>query len=448
MATPPLNRDFEQRPYWWATMPALPDRSGRQLPDTADVVVIGGGYTGVAAARKFALQGARPVVLEAHTLGWGASTRNGGIAHPGYKWGYATLLKKYGPELGRALYLDSIAAMGFVAGLIRDQGIDAELRLSGQMELAWAPSHVRGYAAAAAKVAEVGRNAWVVPKSRLREEIGSDVYHGALVMDNGGVLHPGKWFAGLVGLAERAGAEFHEGVRARSIRRQADGRFVVETERGAILARDVLVATNGYTDGVMPGLRRRIVPLGSYIIATERLPEDLAHELSPTGRAMWDSRNFLSYWHVSADRRMIFGGRVSFFPTTIPNTAKLLWKRLMTIHPQLAGYRVEYAWGGKVGMAFDRMPHVGRMGGVAYAVAYAGAGVVKSAWMGTRTAEWMGGGEAPPQSRYRFPIIPAPFEGRPWFLPLIGEVFRMQDRLALRMPGVAEEEGADGGSTG
>ena len=174
-----------------------------------------------------------------------------------------------------------------------------------------------------------------------------------------GLIHPGRYFAGLAAAADRAGADLHEGVRATAIRRQADGRFVVETERGAILARDVFVATNGYTDGVVPTLRRRVIPIGSYIIASEPLPEDLARELSPKGRSFYDTKNFLYYWHLSSDRRMVFGGRASFMPTSIDRTAAILHKGLLEVHPQLAGYRIEYAWGGNVGFTFDRMPHVG-----------------------------------------------------------------------------------------
>jgi glycine/D-amino acid oxidase-like deaminating enzyme len=278
----------------------------------------------------------------------------------------------------------------------------------------------------------VGTAARVVPRDKLATEIGTKSYHGGLAVDAGGVIHPAKWYAALAGLAERAGAELHEGVRATSIRRQPDGRFVVETKRGAILARDVLVATNGYTDGVAPTLRRRIIPIGSYIIATEPLPEDLAKELSPTGRAYFDTRNFLSYWHVSKDRRMLFGGRVSFLPTTVDRTAKLLYARMLEVHPQLAGYRVDYSWGGKVALTMDRMPHIGRAGGVMYAMGYSGTGVVMSNWLGTRAAEWMGGGEAPALAKLRFPIVPAPYEGRPWFLPFAGEFFRLRDRMAAR----------------
>ena len=437
MATPTLNRDYERRPYWHATMPPLHDRSGKQLPDTVDVAIVGGGYTGIAAARKLALQGARAVVLEARTLGYGASTRNGGIAHPGYKWSPPSLVKRYGADLARKLFAESVEATDLVFGLIRDGNIDAELRPNGWLELAWAPAHAAGFAAEAAAFGDFGLSARVITKDRLREEIGTDAYHGGLAIDAGGLLHPAKWFAALVGLAERAGAELHEGTHVGSIRRQADGRFVVETGRGAVLARDVLVATNGYTDGAAPSLRRRIIPIGSYIIATEPLPEDLAKELSPTGRAYFDTKNFLSYWHVSADRRMIFGGRVSFLPTSTDRTARLLFGRMLEIHPQLAGYRVEYSWGGKVAITYDRMPHIGRTGGIMYAMGYSGTGVLMSTYLGTRAAEWLGGGEPPALSKLKFPLVPAPYEGRPWFLPFVGEFFRMQDRLALRRSGAA-----------
>jgi glycine/D-amino acid oxidase-like deaminating enzyme len=432
MAQPKLNRDFERRPYWHATMPSLPDRSGRQLPDVVDAVVVGGGYTGVAAARKLALQGARTVLLEAHELGWGASTRNGGIVHAGFKWGLPTLIRRYGRELGTALFRETSEGMEFLAGLIRENEIDAEFRRSGHLEVAWGASHAAGFEEETAALAEIGVAAHVVPRDQLGNELGTSLYHGGLAIDGGGVLHPGKWFAGLVRLAERAGAELHEGVRVRAIRRQQDGRFVVETERGALLAGDVLVATNGYTDGVAPAVRRRIVPIGSYIIATEPLSESLAASITPTGRAVFDTKNFLNYWHVSADRRLIFGGRVSFFPTTVGRTAKLLHRRMLEIHPHVGDVRVEYAWGGKVALTFDRMPHVGRLGGVAFAGAYCGSGVGLSSYLGTRAAEWMGGGEAPAIARLRFPLVPAPYEGRPWFLPVVGEWYRLRDRMAAR----------------
>jgi glycine/D-amino acid oxidase-like deaminating enzyme len=278
----------------------------------------------------------------------------------------------------------------------------------------------------------VGLPSRVVRGGDLRAEIGTDAFPAALAVEGSGLLHPGKWFAALVGLAESAGADLHEGVRARAIRPQADGRAIVETDRGAIAARNVLVATNGYTDGVAPNLRRRILPVGSYIIATEPLDPALARELAPTDRAFFDTKNFLNYWHVSQDHRMIFGGRVSFLPTNVDHTADLLHHRLMRVHPQLAGTRIEYSWGGKVALTMDRMPHAGRKGPIAWAMGYCGTGVAMSTYLGTRMAEWLAGGDEPALAKLRFPLVPAPYEGRPWFLPIVGEWYRFRDALVAR----------------
>ncbi len=414
-------------------MPALPDRSGRDLPDTTDVVVIGGGYAGINAARELARRGAGVSVLEANTLGWGASTRNGGIVHAGYKWGPRQLIRRYGEERGRALYADTLAGYETVKRLIAEESIDCDFREVGHLELAYAASHVRFLEQERDSLAGVGVASLLVPRERIREEIGSDAYYGALVVPDSALIHPGRYFAGLVAAADRAGADLHEGVRAKAIRRQADGRFVVETDRGAILARDVFVATNGYTDGVAPSLRRRVIPIGSYIIASEPLPDDLVAELSPKGRAFFDTKNFLYYWHISADRRMVFGGRASFLPTSIDHTAEILHRGLLQVHPQLAGRRIDYAWGGNVGFTFDRMPHVGRTNdGVTYALGCCGTGVALMTHLGTTVGEWLAGGAPPVLTKLGFPLVPAPYEGRPWFLPFVGEWYRIQDRLDAR----------------
>jgi glycine/D-amino acid oxidase-like deaminating enzyme len=403
------------------------------LPDVVDVVVIGGGYTGINAARELARRGVKVTLIEARTLGFGASTRNGGIVHAGYKLGPHELVERYGAETGRALYRETLDGYQTVKRLIVEESIDCDFRERGHLELAYAASHLAGIERERESLASAGVESWIAPRGRLREEIGSDAYFGALVLPDSALIHPGRYFAGLAAAADRAGADLHEGVRARTIRRQGDGRFVVETERGAILARDVFVATNGYTDGVAPSLRRRIIPIGSYIIATEPLPEELARDISPNGRAFFDTKNFLYYWHVSADRRMVFGGRASMMPTSIDHTAAILHRGLLGVHPQLAGRRIDYAWGGNVGFTFDRMPHVGRTkDGVAYAMGCCGTGIALMTHLGTKAGEWLAGGEAPALATLSFPLVPAPYEGRPWFLPFAGEWFRLQDRLATR----------------
>ncbi|HEU5204620.1 MAG TPA: FAD-binding oxidoreductase [Candidatus Limnocylindrales bacterium] len=426
-----LNRDYERRPYWQATMPVLPDRSGRDLPESTDVVVIGGGYAGINAARELARRGTAVTLLEANTLGWGASTRNGGIVHPGYKWGPTDLLRRYGKETGAALYRDTLDSFALVRRLIAEEGIDCDWREKGTLELAYALSHVEDLQHTRESLASVGVDARILSRNRIRDEIGSDAYYGALAVDVGGLLHPARYFAGLAGAADRAGADLHERVRARTVRRQGDGRFAVETGRGTILASEVLVATNGYTDGVAPGIRRRVMPIGSYIIASEPLPGDLARELSPTGRAFWDTKYFLYYWHVSADNRMIFGGRTSFLPTSVDRSAGILHRGLLHVHPQLADYRIEYAWGGNVGFTFDRMPHAGRTkDGVTFAVGCCGTGVALMTGLGTQIGGWLAGDPAPAITRLGFPLVPAPYEGHPWFLPFVGEYYRMKDRIA------------------
>ncbi len=422
---------FERRSFWQVTMPQLPDRRGRPLPDAADVVVVGGGYTGISAARQFALQGASVTLLEAETLGWGASTRNGGIVHPGYKWGPTELIKRYGDDTGRALYGETLAAYQLVKQLVASEGI-ADFAENGHLELAYAPAHLRHLEEARDSLARVGVHSTLVPRDRLREEIGTDAYYGALAFEGSGGLHPGKYFAGLAGAAVRAGADLHEGVRALRIRRQSDRRLVVETDRGAIIARDVFVGTNGYTNGFVPALRRRVIPIGSYIIVTEALDEEMACEISPKGRVFFDTKNFLYYWRLTPDRRMLFGGRASFMPTSVERTAQILQRGMVEVHPQLRAARVEYAWGGRIGFTFDRMPHIGRIGGVTYATGCCGTGVAMMTYLGARAAEWLGGAPAPALARLRFPLVPAPYEGRPWFLPFAGEWYRLQDQLAAR----------------
>jgi glycine/D-amino acid oxidase-like deaminating enzyme len=144
---------------------------------------------------------------------------------------------------------------------------------------------------------------------------------------------------------------------------------------------------------------------------------------------------------------MIFGGRASFLPTSVDHTAGILHRGMLEVHPQLAGYRVDYAWGGNVGFTFDRMPHVGRKDGITYAVGCCGSGVALMTGLGTAVGEWLGGGPAPTLAQLRFPLVPAPYEGRPWFLPFAGEWFRLQDRLARRGSGATTPavEGEPGG---
>ena len=285
------------------------------------------------------------------------------------------LIKRYGQDTGRALYQETLDSYQLVKQLIAEEAIDCDFREVGHLELAYAPAHAPELEHARESLASVGVRSTVVPREHIHEEIGSDAYFGALAVEGSGLLHPGRYFGGLAAAADRAGADLHEGVRAKRIRQ--GGRRLRRRDR----ARRHPGTRRLRRDERLYRWRRPVAPPADHPDRlvhhrVRALPEELAHELSPKGRAFFDTKNFLYYWHVSADRRMVFGGRASFMPTTIDRTAAILWRGLLEVHPQMAGHRIEYAWGGNVGFTFDRMPHVGRTkDGVTYAMGCCGTGV-------------------------------------------------------------------------
>ena len=407
MSTIPELADVEERIFWHTTVPGLPSHAGRPLPDAVDVLVIGGGLMGLSAARRSAELGARTVLVDAERLGFGGSTRNGGMCHPGFKHGVSQLIAEHGEAKGLAIYAESLDAYEHVRELCAT-AVDADFEATGGLSLAFAPSHFVGMTTAVDGLRRAGIDARLVAKADLRDEIGTDAYAGAMVNERYAGLNPAKLTYGLAALTEAAGAELHDGVRALRVRPQADGRQVVETSRGTVIARHVIAGTNGYTGGVTPSLRRRLLPIRSYIIVTDPLPDDVAHEVSPRRRMFSDTKNYLFYWRLTADNRMLFGGRASMWPTSTVRTAAILQRAMVRLHPQLRGVRVAYTWGGNVAFTYDRMPHVGRADNVAYAVGCCGSGVAIMPWLGRRVAEWVGGGPAPELASLRFPLVPAP----------------------------------------
>jgi glycine/D-amino acid oxidase-like deaminating enzyme len=393
-----------------------------------DVVIVGGGYTGTMAAARLAWRGRSVALLEKHELGWGASSRNGGMVHPGYKAGPDTLLKHYG-ERGRQLYQASLDAFALVEETITSNRIDCDYARTGHLHLAYKPGHVDHLEADARTLnQEFGVEARFLNRDALASEIGSPVYHGALLYGRSGGLHPARYYAGLARLAHDRGAHLYDQTPATAIERRRKGGFVVVTPRGRVDTRDVLLATNGYSDGLLPAVRRRIIPIGSYIIATEPLSADRAQSAIPNRRMLFDSKNFLYYWRLSSDNRMLFGGRASFAPTTVARARDWLYAAMIRVHPQLAGIAVDHAWGGNVGFTFDRLPHIGRLKGISYAMGYCGTGVAMSTYFGQLAADWIAGGALPGCWERPFPGVPL-YREKPWFLPAVGWYYAALDRL-------------------
>jgi len=429
---------FKEKVFWQdtVTMPAG-DMAG-PLPESVDVAVIGAGFTGLSAARTLAQNGASVAVLETESIGWGASSRNGGMVLSGLKLPLGTLSARYGWEAARRMYAASLASIDCVEQIIREEHIACEFSRCGHLEVACKPKHFDDFRRSAELIArECNHTLRIIPKSELRAEIGSEIYHGGLVDDASAGLNPAQYVAGLAQAAQRAGARVYEGARVEKIERDANqggASFRLTTSRGPLWARDVFVASSGYTSSATRALQKKLIPIGSYIIATEPLPAALAAEVSPRDRMMYDSKNYLYYYRLTPDRRMLFGGRARFFPETplsIRESAELLRRGMLDVYPQLRDVPVAYAWGGTLDFAFDMLPHAGKLNGFHYALGYAGHGVAMATYLGKVMAEIIGGrsrAEANPFHGLPFPGAPLGlYDGRPWFLPAAGAWYKFLD---------------------
>ena len=425
---------MKQQIYWHTTVQMPDDSSLTPIPADVDVAVIGGGYTGLSAARTLAQHNINVVVLEAETIGWGASSRNGGMALTGLKAGMATVVKKYGRELAKRLFQYSLDSVDTVEQIIKEENINCGFARTGHLFTASKPKHYEALKDEVDFMAkEFNHKVRLVSAGELKSEIGSDIYHGALVDEASGGLNPAQYVAGLAVAAEKAGAILCARARVNRLGAARSGkRFVIETERGSLSAKSVLVATSGYTGNVTKKLQRKIIPIGSFIIATEKLSDGLANELSPKNRMIFDTKHFLNYFRLW-DNRMIFGGRAAFFPEnekTIEQSAEILRREMAGIYPQLKDVKVEYAWGGTLDFAFDQMTHVGEVDGMFYSLGYAGHGVAMGTHLGKTVAEAMvkGNIKEHPFAQFDFPNAPLGlYDGRPWFLPFAGMWYKILD---------------------
>lgn len=421
---------YQETSLWAATAPELGSFSDRPLAERADVVVVGGGYTGLSAALRLAKLGARVTVLEKESIGWGASSRNGGMVLTGHKHGIGEITQTLGITRARELWNASLAALETVATVVQEEGIDCDFARRGHMDAAFKPAHVKGLEATHELLErEFDYPTRLVSKENMREELGTDFYHGGLVDERSAGLHPAKYVRGLARAAQRGGAELHDGTAALAIEKKGDG-FRVKTERGTIAARDVIAATNGYTGAATPHLQKRIIPVGSYIIATEPLDPQLAQKLIPNNRMIFDTKNFLYYFRRSPDDRIVFGGRAAFFPAT-PGTVRLsadiLRKGMLEIFPEVRAYPTAYAWGGTLGFTFDLYPHAGQTDGMYYAMGYAGHGVALATYLGQQLANRIAGQPWDnPFEGMTFPTMPL-YRGNPWFLPFAALYYRFLD---------------------
>ncbi len=414
---------FKTSPWWWEA--AEPLRRDATLPDRAEVAIVGGGYAGLSAALTLARLGRRPVVLDAERIGWGASSRNGGMVSGG--------LKVAKGANAAEVVAAAAASLPFIEELIERERIDCDYVRCGRFTGAWTPAHYQAQAARVEAMARItGMAAEMLPPARQREAVGTDFYHGGLKLAATGSLHPGKYARGLAAAAEAAGARLVDSVRVQGIRRQGSG-FRLATDRGELAADAVLVATNGYSldprGTAMPWLARRMVPLASMIIATQEIDPALMDRLFPGRRMVGESRRVLNYFRPSPDgRRVLWGGRASFGHATPEQAAPVLYQRMTEVFPELKGTRITHCWLGNVAFTFDFLPHIGEQDGIHYAAGCQGSGVAMASWLGHQVGLKIAGAA---NQRFAldglpFPTLPG-YRGSPWFMPMVGNWYRLLD---------------------
>ncbi len=424
--------------YWTDTAPAFVAKP-HELPAKVDVAVVGGGFCGLSAALALARQGARVAVLEAGAhVAAEASGRNGGHVNNGLAVDYATLAAKVGAARAKGWYQAYDAAVDTVESLVRDEAIDCDFRRTGKRKLATKPQHLLELQRSVDLLHKDGVDADVelLDARQVRAEVQSEQFHGAILYRRSGQMHMGRFAHGMAVAAQRNGAQIHTSTEVR--RMQRIGKTHVhrlETARGTVEAQQVLLATGasqhgGY--GTFGWLRRRIVPIGSFILVTEPLGAVQAQALLAKGRNYTTVANIHHYFRLTADHRLVFGGRARFSVANTQSDAlagEVLRRNLLTTFPQLADVRLEYCWGGVVDMTQDRLPHAGERDGLYYSMGFSGHGTQMSTHMGGCMARVMQGQAAANPWRERdWPAIPGHF-GKPWFLPAVGFYYALKDRL-------------------
>lgn len=416
-------------PYWWDDVPrpALPDTP---LPATVDVAVIGAGYTGLHAALQTARGGRSTLVLDAEEAGWGCSTRNGGQVSTSIKPGFEQLAKRHGAARAFDILQEGQRSLAWIADFVEREQIDCDFARVGRFHAA---HNAAQYDALAARVAHQPEGlevaAHMVPRTVQRRELGSDAYWGGAVYEKHCSVHPARYHQGLLERAMSAGAQVAARCAVTRIEKY-DQLFRVVTAKGTVLARDVVIATNGYTGTLTPWLRRRVIPIGSYMIATDPLPDGLMDRLIPTNRIVSDTRKVVYYYRASPDRRrVLFGGRVSHHETDPRISGPMLHADMVKVFPELATVRISHSWCGFVAYTFDELMHVGRHDGMHYAMGYCGAGVGTASYFGMRIGQQVLGLAEGRTALDGLAFQTRPFyRGNPWFLAPSVRFYRWRDR--------------------
>jgi glycine/D-amino acid oxidase-like deaminating enzyme len=419
--------------YWQDTAPAFSGGATAAPCRDYDVAVIGAGFTGLGAARRLAMEGRRVIVLEAETVGFGASGRNGGHLNNGVAHSFTGAIATYGAATASAMYKAFDDGIDTIERIIAEEGIDCNFRRAGKLKLASKPLHYEGLARNLEAINRtVDPDTAMLTRAELAGEIGSDIFHGAMLQKKSAMMHMGRFVVGLAEAAARHGAEIHEKTPVTG-RRQTTAGHELETPKGIVGATKVILATGAYTPKTFSFFRRRIVPVGSFLLATRPLTNAEVQSVMPGNRTCVTSLNVGNYFRLAPDNRLIFGGRARFSATSNQTSdeksGRILKDALKGIFPQLGDIGVDYCWGGLVDMTKDRFPRAGEADGVHFAMGYSGHGAQIATHMGEIVADQiLGRARSNPWADLPWPAIPGHL-GQPWFLPIVGAYYKFKDRI-------------------
>ena len=426
-----FTENFKSTPYWWDESPRLRSKT-EVFPQDCEVLVIGSGYTGLHAAIQTARAGKKTVIIDSYDAGFGCSTRNGGQISTSIKPSFKVLSNKFGKQRAKAIHEEGITALKWIEKFVTKEGIDCSFKVVGRFHGAHTP---KKYADLLKEIKNqpkgLERRIKLITKEQQYSELGTDAYYGGIVFEDHASIDPGKYHNGLLQIAKELGVTITENCRADSI--ENSGQFIVTTQKGKIKTNSVIVATNGYSGNLIPWLKRRIIPVGSYVIATEPLPKDLMDKLMPRDRILSDTRKVVYYYRPSPDRtRIIFGGRVTSGETGIKTAARLLHKDLCSLFPELNSKKISHAWMGFVGYTFDSLAHCGEYKGIHFSGGYCGSGVSMASYLGMRIGKKIIGD---PEGFSVLSSIPFPtriyYQGNPWFLSTAVAGYRLLDQLRI-----------------
>jgi len=385
------------QPYWWEAAPR-PATDDTHCPATCDVAVVGSGFTGLSAALTLLAKGRSVVILDRGVPGFGASTRNGGQVGSGnQKFKVKRLIALRGEKKATELLLEGTRMLDYIEHLITTEKIDCHFQRCGRFRAAIRPEHYEAMARDMEDLKRIaGVESYMVPRSEQMSEIGSEIFYGGSVLPNDAALHPALYHAGLLQRIQERGGVVVGQSNVNSVSRNGGG-FQLETSKGRIAARNVLIATNGYTANLSSALSRRIISIGSGLISTAEIPADILARLMPKNRVYGNTNRVFYYFRAAPDeRRIIWGGRAGRgAQATSLALYRHLARDLLTVFPDIADTPVTHAWDGQIGYTHDEFPHLGRMAdGMHYAVGYCGTGVSRSTYFGHKIALQMVGDPA------------------------------------------------------